>query len=691
MEPLETLAEHENQLWYFWRTLRKRLWMIIAVYVVVTLTLNMDAMQKPPVYRATAQLLIEHENPNVISFEEAVGKEYVHDSDVPSSSYYQTQYEILQSRSLARRVIRKLNLQNHLVFTQIDTPSLFQTLQALPKRFLMQVMHWTQNLTASENETHAAPADQVNLHSEKALIRHLLSRLTIQPISGTRLVNIHFRARTPYLAAEVANTLALVYVDQSLEMRFAVSQESVDWLYRRVKDMRDKVEHADLALQRYKESHNIVSLEGRQNTIINQMAELSGEITKARADLVGVEALYQQTKNLRRQPDFIEPIPSVVNNLRIQTLKQDRDAILHLVSELKKRLKSQHPDILKYQKKFDKLKQNIDLEIENIISSFKDNYNNKKLHLGKLEEILEEYKAKTQKLNKILIQYSVLNLDVKSNRDLYDVLLESMKKTGISMELKRSNIRIIEAAEVPDGAVGAALISRFTQASLLGLVLGFGLAFLLESFDRAIKTPEEAQRLLQLPILCTVRQLKTRQKKAQKLGAGLISLQMPRSQAAEAFKTLCTNLLLGYAETPRTVFLVTSPNPRDGKTTVAANLAIGMAQIGRRVLLVDADLRHPSLHQLFGLEAESGLSTLLLQEDFEDIAAVDILEGTLSLVPAGPPPPSPLELIGSDRMQRFIELVRERYEIVVIDTPPILAVSDALILSPLVDGVLSPS
>ncbi len=263
-----------------------------------------------------------------------------------------------------------------------------------------------------------------------------------------------------------------------------------------------------------------------------------------------------------------------------------------------------------------------------------------------------------------------------------------MKKTGISMELERNNIRIIDAAEVPAYPFGVSLISKFMKASLLGLALGFGLAFLLESFDTTIKTPEEAQRLLQLPILCTVRELKTSKQKKEDRGVGLVSLQMPRSQAAEAFKTLCTNLLLGYAETPRTVFLVTSPHPHDGKTTVAANLAIGMAQIGRRVLLVDADLRYPSLHKLFDQDAETGLSTLLLQEDFKDITAVDILEGTLSLVPAGPPPPNPLELIGSDRMQRFIELVRERYEIVVIDTPPVLAVSDALLLSPLVDGIV---
>ncbi|WP_089935847.1 GumC family protein [Candidatus Entotheonella palauensis] len=577
MPPLEALSEQGNQLWSLWRMLRKRLWMIIAVYVAMTLTITLDAMKEPPMYRATAQLLIEHENPNVISFDEAVGVEYVHDSDVPSSSYYKTQYNILQSRSLARRVIRTLDLHRHPVFTSVDAPSLLETLKALPKRWLLQLIHGAQGLVMEKTETGMPTQPQAAADPESALIGRFLNQLTIAPIPGTRLVNVHFAARTPYLAAEVANTLANIYVDQNLEMRFAASQESVNWLHQRVKEMRDKVERAELALQRYKETHNIVSFQDHQNTVVNQLTELNKEFTRAKTNLIGVEALYQQVNDLSRQPNLIESIPAVMNNVRIQGLKQDRDATINIISRLEERLKSQHPDIIKYKSKVNELQQKIDDEIDNVLSSIDVDYNVKKLHLEKLKEAFEQYKIEAQNLNKLSIKYNVLSLNAQSNRDLYDILLESVKKTGISMELERNNIRVIESAEVPNGPMNTILISKFTQASLLGLVLGLGLAFLLESFDSTIKTPEEAQRLLELPVLCTVRQLKTRQKKTEQMGAGLVSLQMPHSQAAEAFKTLCTNLLLGYAETPRNIFLVTSPNPRDGKTTVAANLAIGMA------------------------------------------------------------------------------------------------------------------
>ena len=690
MAPLEIPSEQENQLWRFWRLIRKRLWMIVAIYVVIALTLSLDAMQKPRLYRATTQLLIEHENPKVISFEEAIGKQYVHDSNVPSSSYYQTQFKILQSRSLALRVIRALNLQYHPVFTEPEAPGFLQRLRALPRRLLTRGVNQVNGWIAPAPSPAVEPTAR---DAEKVLIGRFLQHLTIQPLAGTRLVNIHFTARTPHLAAEVVNTFAQIYVDQSLEMRFAASQESVDWLHRRVKDMRDQVEKADVALQQYKETHNIVSLEERQNTIASQMAALNQELLQTKTALISVEVLYQQMQKLQGRTGTLEFVPEIMKNARIQSLKQDRDAMIYMVTELKKRLKPQHPDILKHQQEADKLEEKINVEIQDIIKSIEFDYDNKKLHLRNIEKILDGYKKEAQELNKISTHYNVLNLDSKSNRDLYDILLESMKKTGISMELKRSNIRVIDAAEVSVDSVGATLISRFSLGSLLGLAVGLGLALLLESFDSSIKTPEEAQHMLQLPILCAVGQLKardnTRDKTDGQQGVGLVSLQRPQSQAAEAFKTLCTNLLLGYIDAPRTVFLVTSPNPRDGKTTVAANLAISMAQIGRRVLLVDADLRYPTLHHLFGVGAETGLSALLLQADFKDLAAIEVLDGALHFIPAGPMPPNPLELISSDRMPRFIELARERYDIVVIDTPPILAVSDALMLSPHVDGIVA--
>ena len=245
---------------------------------------------------------------------------------------------------------------------------------------------------------------------EKALIGRFLHHLTIEPITGTRLVKIHFTARTPHLAAEVVNTFAQIYVDQSLEMRFAASQESVDWLHRRVKDMRDQVEKADFALQQYKETNNIVSFEERRTTVVNQMAALNRELLQTKTELISVESLYQQMRNLQGRERAIEFIPAMMNNVRLQTLKQDRDAMIRMVADLKKRLKPQHPEILKHQEKADKIERQIDDEIQAMIASVEFDYRNKKTHLAKLEEILGDYQREAQELNKISTHYNVLSL-----------------------------------------------------------------------------------------------------------------------------------------------------------------------------------------------------------------------------------------------------------------------------------------
>ena len=226
------------------------------------------------------------------------------------------------------------------------------------------------------------------------------------------------------------------------------------------------------------------------------------------------------------------------------------------------------------------------------------------------------------------------------------------------------------------------------RSGLVGLILGIGLAFFLESLDNTIKTPEEAEKLMQLPIIGAIGRFKVKRLAEKGSDDTLITVRHPRSHGAEAFKTLRANLLMSYSETPHKVLLVTSPFPKDGKTTVAANLAVAMAQMERRVLLVDADLRNPTLHRLSGIDHNAGLSTLLLQEAYEENMVQQVGRDTLSLVPAGPCPPNPSEMLGSERMQRFIEVARESYDTVILDTPPIFAVSDALVASSLVDGII---
>ncbi len=342
------------------------------------------------------------------------------------------------------------------------------------------------------------------------------------------------------------------------------------------------------------------------------------------------------------------------------------------------------------------------MEVSKIVRGIETDYKVVKARRNALQAAFERKKEEAQQLNTIGIQYGVLQREAESNHRLHDALLNSMKQTSVSAELKRNNIRMVDAAEVPQGAIRPKPVSNLMRAAFIALLLGCGLAWLLESFNTTVQTPEEIEQLLQLPVLGVVghfyrhqhryrdwhRHLADKPTHTGPLENRLITVKSPHSQPAEAFKTLRANLLMSHVTPSHQVLLVTSPLPRDGKTTVAANLAMVMAQLGRRVLLIDADLRHPKLHRMFDVDETLGLSSILLNDSSERILVPRVHDTTLHLIPAGACPENPSELLSSERMQRFIQAARQRFDVIILDTPPVLAVSDALVASEWADGLI---
>ncbi len=684
---MDTLDERGSPIRQYGRVIWKRLWLILAVVIVIMTIVGIDTIKIRPVYKATARLLIDKEHSDIISFEEAVGQNPVMDPMVSYSSYYQTQYKLLRSRSLARRVVRSLQLHTRSAFTSDDgSPTFGQRLTSLPAAWLGTVLHRLRHYVAPAHMPPASRSAQAN--PEAALVQRVLAGLDVEPIADTRLVDVSFSAPDPRLAAEVANAVTRLYLDHHLETRFAASQEAVDWLDRRVQDMREKVEKAELALQTYKEEHGAVSLEARQSVVVQQLAELSSALTKANTDFIGLQTLHREVQQAAAEPDELDAIPSVVQNGLIQTLRQDDAALQHRAAELEERWGPKHPGMAGIRAKIRAMRGKIRTEVHKVLRGISTDYNVSKARVDALRDALEAKKQEAQQFNKIAIQYGVLKREADTNKQLYNALLTSMKEMRISAGLKRNNLHIVDAAEVPGTPIKPRPVAILLRTSLVALVLGVGLALLLESLDTTIKTPEEAEQLLRLPIIGAVGRFKNGRRDASIPGANLVTMQQPRSQAAEAFKTLRANLLMNDAATPHKVFLVTSPHPKDGKTTVAANLAVAMAQMDMRVLLVDADLRNPRLHKIFEIDDKAGLSRLLLEAQYEDIMAQHVMANALSLVPAGVSPPNPSELLGSGRMRRFIEIARESYDMVIIDTPPLLAFSDALVASSLADGAI---
>lgn len=672
----------------YWRLIRKRLGLIV-VFGLVGLTVSLiQVVQTSPVYQATAKLLIERDTPKLALFEDVIP---THGSD----DYYQTQYRILQSRSLARRVIQALELPDHPDFAaQVSSRPLLQSLLQTAGTLLASLMAQLRQLVAPEATATlgkatptvaAAPAPPSDPEAE--LVSRFLNRLTVAPVPTTHLVNLSFEAHDPRLAAAVVDTLARHYIDLSLEMRFATVQDALDWLNKRVSETRGKVEEAELALQRYKAEHNIFSIDDRLPGVMQELSALNESLIAARTERIGLETFYEQLQHASGQAAMMEWMPAVVDNVLIQSLKTAYVDLQKTHAQLAKKYGERHPRIVRVQSQLATVEAKIDAEVQKIVQATKAKYEVARARERNLLANVEQLKREAQELNKKAIRYGVLKREADSNRRLYDLLLTRLKETSLNTELKSGdNIRIIDPAEVPQQPINIRPASGLLTGGIVGLMLGIGLVLFVNYLDNTLKSPEDAERSLGFPVLGVIGRFKSPRGDKNEVHADLVTVRQPRSQVAEAFKTLRTNLLMSYTDTPRKVFLVTSPHPQDGKTTMAANLAVVLGQLEKRVVLVDADLRHPAMHDRFGLGEHTGLSDLLLTESYSD--GLEAYDSNLTIVPAGTPPPNPSELLGSNRMQRFIEYARGHYDAVILDSPPLLAVSDALVLSALVDGVL---
>jgi capsular exopolysaccharide synthesis family protein len=654
---------------YYWRQVRKRSWLIIAM-VLVSLTLGALYIARTPlVYQATATLLIERVTPKVAPFEDIV----VSGSTVVAANpnaYYQTQQGILRSRSLAWRVIHTLDLRNHREFAL-----------GQPTKEGVQTLEPQQPDGPEASEAHT-PAKQPQdaappAPPDTALVNAFLSRLTIGSRPDSNLVSVSFKTRDPSLAAEVINTLVRLYIDFNLEHRFASVHEALAWLNEQVSSMRQRVETSELALQHHKDQRDLHLLEDRLASVRQELANLNTSLTRTTTERIELETLYHETQRATQQGQAVEWTPAVMGNTLIQALKGRYAELLQQFAQLSQQYNAKHHRIIELQAQLDALQAKIDTEVKKIVQAMYTQYQVARARERALMARMEALKQEVKTLNKEAIEYDVLKRDAESNRRLSELLLTRMKEVNLSTNLTSGNtVRIIDPAEMPRQPINTRPVWILLTAGVIGLTLGVSLATCLGYFDNTLKTPDEAEKLLGFPVVGALEQY---------AHGGKISSE---PQALEAFRRLRANLLCNHTEYPRKVFLVTSPHPKEGKTTIATNLAVIMALMERRVLFVEADLRSApnNLTERFPITTPMGLSELLLTEKYED--TISACRGNLVIVPAGECPPNPSELLGSRRMQHFIEFARQHYDVVIIDSLPLLAVSDAMVLSELVDSIL---
>jgi capsular exopolysaccharide synthesis family protein len=664
---VESGFEQKHLLDYI-RVVYKRRWLALGVLAFVLAAVAGHTFTATPIYEARAQLQIEDQRQNIIIFNENV------EGDKASDDYYQTQYKILQSMSLAGRVLDALKLWDH--------PEFSGARQHLPisLRVRRLVRYPTTSVREMYYQLRGWPLDKDATPQER--IEAFLRHLTVSPVKNSRLVDINFRSADPEIATKVANALTEVYIDQDRAAKFATSKDAVDFLGQQLAEQRKRVADSELALQRYREANRAVSLEDRQNIVVQRLGDLNATVTRAKTDRIHREALFRQLEAIRNDPVALGQFPAVVSNPLIQQFKTEAARLRQEELRLGETLGERHPDMVRAKLASEAAQGKVDAEIQKVAEAVRNEFLTAREAEDRLSEALEAQKAEALALNRQEIDYGVLQRDAESNQQIFQSLLQRTRETGISGELTANNIRVVDAAQVPREPVWPRTERNLSLGFLGGLLLAVGVALFANYMDDRITTPREVTKYLQLPLLGLLPRLA----KADSDGNPLLNNGVP-SDFAEAFRAVRTNVLFSTTPDVRSL-VVTSTGPGEGKTTVAANLALGMALIGQRVILIDADMRKPRVHDIFKQTQEPGLSDVIASRSSCREAIRETSVPGLWVLPAGCVPQNPAELLSSKRFTSLLELLGDQFQWVIIDSPPTLVVTDSSILAHAASAVL---
>ncbi len=689
------------RLLYYWHVVFKHKWKVLSIAFLVTLGTAIHLSSLVPMYQATAVLLIEQSKTKVVSIEN------VYSADYGSQSYMQTQIELMKSRHLVEEVVR----QEHLDLAPEFNPKG----QKKPRRWLPEnwIPKWLQAyLPPIPDADPVAEAKPANPEADEARFASLVDtvngRISIATVRNSQLVNLSFVSESPELAAKVATTVAQVYIDQMLEARLKMTQSAGNWLMKRLEGLRHGLEDSERRLQEYRSSASMLGSTEEESMETQLLSSLNTKLMQARSQRTESQVRYERFQALMEEyKDKLEELPLKDNPMVDNLLKEASKVSLQL-SELSGRYGEKHPQMIRAKTEFEDIKKKIHQEVSRAIAASKHEYAIAVLQENKADQQLTEQKERLQEYQKKAFALGNMERDVQANRQLYELFQKRFKETGVSEGMEPENARIVDPAKPPRASFTPDKRKTLTMALVVGLVFGILLAVLLESMDRTIQNPEDLELSIGLPILATLPKLLAAARRP--ISPEGMMINQPRSPYAEAIRAIRTSLILSLDRPPQ-VITVTSSTPQEGKTTVSINLARAFHLSGERVLLIEADMRKPRMNLYFNLELEGNINQLLadLNRWNDDGDAAPVLATT------GPPSAeeiqavrqeitqardgihllicqthqtNPSEALASKKWQRIMAVVRQEYQRIIIDSPPVLAVADPLVLSALADATL---
>ena len=707
-------ADNEVHLLDYWRSIRKRLWLVVGVVALITMLAVVYVARKPDFYEAGARVQVDLEDTGGLS---SNIRPLYGPSDDPI--YFNTQLQILSSPGLMRRVVRTLDLEHN--------PDFFKG-NATAKTSMWQRLRRMAGLGVKQPDAAAKQPDQLpltttiaqatareDLNEAKRLepfVNAILGGLKVEPVKETRaayyretrLIDIKYNHTDPQVAAKVVNAIAETYAFSNLEKRTETNSTTGAFLQKRIAELQQQIRTAEERLVNYAKNNQIISLDPNQNTVVERLSGLNQQLLEAENERKSAEAAYNAANAPGAANALADADLKQANEIegKLIDLRQKRALLLVEATEEAPEVKEVDQQISELERQFKDLRGR---KSATLLTNLNTRYQQALQREQSLRKSFQEQRAQTLSQNEAAINYRIIQQEIETNKQLLNGLLQGAKENDVVLAGKPNNISVVDYALAPDSPVGPNRARTVLAAFFLSIGGGIGLALLLEYLDDTVHSTEEVERVLHLPALAVIPSMGAAVRR--RVITGMTALQKQngnsadhaellmnvdgRSPLAEAYRHLRTSVLLSTpGGSPRTL-LVTSSLPGEGKTTTAINTAISLAQTGASVVIVDADMRRSRLQSIFDMHGAEGLSSILSSDATEaemlELVKTDPATG-LNILTSGPVPPNPAELVGSEQMGRLMTTLQSHYSYVVVDSPPISSFTDGVLIATMVDGVL---
>lgn len=711
-------GEEENHFRNYLRAVRKHLWLIIGITLIVTSLVTISVARRPDIYSAQARVQVDLEN-NPGAGAANKNSTVVINSQTSDPAYFNTQLQNLTSPGLLRRVIKTLDLEHNDSFLHAGREQSRSTWQSILHMFGLGKKDEDQKEKTDDQlplaSSAVAPATaRDDLAEAKRLdpyVRMLQGSLKVEPVKetrtgsynkDTRLIDIGFQLPDAQLAAKIVNAVADTFVLSNLEKKTETNASAGDFLQKRVAELQSQIRADEERLVNYAKDHQILSLDGGQNTVVERLAGLNQQLLQAENDRKLAEAEYRAAQAPGAATALASKDAKQLDDLegRLAALKQKRQELLVENTEEWPEVKETTQQIAVLEKQIAEIRSRTTNDLtKNLETKYRQALDREK----SIRDAFNQQRGATLNQNEAEINYRLIKQEIETNKQLLDGLLQRSKENDVVLAGTPNNIYVVDYAVTPDYPIGPQRIRTILMGLFLALAGSIGLAIFLEYMNDSVRSTEDVERWLRLPSIGVIPRIGGRTRK--KLQSASLALQKrngngsselltnaeSRSALAESYRHLRTSVLLSSAGRAPKTLLVTSSMPAEGKTTTAVNTALSLAQTGASVLVIDADLRRPRVHSIFGIDNHRGLSTILSSEMTEAEMLGQIIqdeESRLHLLSSGAIPPNPAELLGSDQMRRLIRTLESTFDHIIIDSPPVGSFTDAVLASTLADGVL---